>query len=1009
MTAKKHPVCSKNRVRFDPVIMALVIGLLFSSGTALAQSTSGSRIIGSVQDDQGFGLPGVTVEAENTRMIGKSYAVTDDKGIYRLLGLTPGTYTIRFSLEGFNAVVRENIEVRLEETITLDVTMEVGRLEAEVVVIGENPIIDIKSTAKGMNLTREMFTVLPNDRDFSSLITTIPGVVDERELTGGLSVDGASGAENMFYVDGMETSDVRGGQQAQRAAFEFIEEVQIKASGYQAEFGGSMGGVINVVTRSGGNSFHGDVIGYFDSSSLSGNLRDELRLNPSNTTISEYVNYQDINGKDKRTDVEAGFSLGGYIVKDRLWFFGSALPVYDKTTRPILWADGTRSEFSSTNTWYNYQGKLTAQPAKNFRFSASVVNNFRKERGLLPNPDASQNPDYLFGEYGFDWPSFSTSLSADYILGNNLIISGRAGYFYQNQTNQLLSPDEPFHRFYKYQADTYFFGLGWDPSRMKPNGWENYNRDDVWGVEKAKYTRTSGNIDVNYYLDFAGEHSFKAGFQFVRLHDDKKTPNTQPVIYFRLGRPYYFHDGITVESGKYGYYEVRDPFAFPYRADAYSNRMALYIQDSWTIANRLTLNIGLRAEQEKIPPFTDDPRHAGKVPLDFGFGDKLAPRLGFTFDVLGDSTLKLFGSYGIYYDVMKLAMPEGSYGGDQWWSSYYSLDTDEWQNIGVNGYYPGDFYEKLNWREDSIDDTDPDIKPMSQREISLGVEKQLGTNMSLSVRFVNKHLIRAIEDIGFMTETGEWYIIGNPGYGLSSMPDPIYPRCPKAKREYNAVNISFEKRMSDNWLAGFSYTWSRLTGNYAGLNSSDEPAGSIRTDARNDPNVNRYWDAWFTSFDAQMRPIDGVLPTDRPHVIKAYGSYIFPFGLSVGVVANAYSGTPITTEVTLNGQQGFYPNNRFDTGKRTPFMFMANAYMEYSFRLGETRMQISLNIDNLTNSRTARRVWQIYNLDNPYLEDSEILAGADYSQYAQIRDPRFLKEWWFTAPITARLGFKFSF
>jgi len=986
-----------------------LIFFVLSTGLVNAQSPSNGKITGEVKDSEGIPLPGVMVEAENRQNAFKVYGTTDDLGRYRLLGLMPGSYAVKFSIEGFNTAIKEDIELRLEETLKLDITLTLGRLEEEVIVVGENPIIDMKSTAKGMNLTQEVFNVLPKGRDFSSLFTTIPGVTGETELLGGISVDGASGAENVYYIDGMDTSDIRGGAQVQEAAFEFVDEIQIKASGYQAEYGGSMGGVINVITRSGGNKLQGEMIGYYNSSAISGKQRDELRLNPQDPTVAEYVNYQDLNGKDLTNRWEAGFSLGGPIIEDRLWFFGSLLPVFQTVNRPILWTDGASGEYKGSNRYYNFHFKLRAQPQKNLRFTASFINNLGQERGLLPEQDASGNPSYPYGDYGFDFPNWSTSLSADYVIGNNLIISARGGYFFQNQTNQRLSPDGPFYRFYKYQPDPYFYQLGWAEENMKPNRWENYNIEDVWGVNKAKYTRMSGNIDLNYFLNFGGEHSIKAGFQFVRLHDDKETPNLFPVIYFRLGRTYEYLDGSAEKTGKYGYYEVRDPFSFPYKADAYSNRMAFYVQDSWTIADRITLNFGLRAEQEKIPPFTDNPVHAGKIPLNFGFGDKLAPRVGFIYDALGDSSLKIFGSFGIFYDVMKLALPEGSYGGDLWWSTYYSLDTDQWQDIGKDGYFPGELYETLNWREDAIDATDPEIKPMAQREISFGLEQQLGLYMSLSLRFVNKHLIRAIEDIGFMTETGESYVIGNPGFGRSSMPDPIYPECPKAKREYYAVNLNFEKRLSNNWLAGFSYTWSRLTGNYAGLNSSDEPAASTSSNARNDPNVNRYWDAWFTMRDASMNPIDGLLPTDRPHYLKAYGSYMFPFGLTFGVVANAYSGTPITTEVVVNNQQGYYPNNRFDTQQRTPFIFLADAYLEYTFNLGKYRLHLSLNVENLTDTRTARRVWQIYNLDNPSLSDSELLAGTDYTQYVQIQDPRYMKEWWFTKPISARLGFRFTF
>ena len=133
----------------------------------------------------------------------------------------------------------------------------------------------------------------------------------------------------MFYVDGTDITNPYVGVRGQGVAFEFVDEVQVKASGYQAEFGGSLGGVIQVITRQGGNAFHGDVIGYYSGSSLNGKERDTLRLGLYDINTAEYVNYQDLYGKDNVDRLEAGFNLGGYVIKDRFWFFGSLLPVFN--------------------------------------------------------------------------------------------------------------------------------------------------------------------------------------------------------------------------------------------------------------------------------------------------------------------------------------------------------------------------------------------------------------------------------------------------------------------------------------------------------------------------------------------------------------------------------------------------------------------------------------------------------------------------------------------------------
>jgi hypothetical protein len=143
----------------------------------------------------------------------------------------------------------------------------------------------------------------------------------------------------------------------------------------------------------------------------------------------------------------------------------------------------------------------------------------------------------------------------------------------------------------------------------------------------------------------------------------------------------------------------------------------------------------------------------------------------------------VFGSFGYFYDVMKMSLAEGLYGGDKYLVTYYTLDTMEWERIGTpegDGFYlPGTQVDQLDWRIPAIESTDPDMRPMTQTETSFGLEKELLQDVSLSARFVYKHLIYAIEDIGFMTPEGETYLIANPGFGRSSIGDPKYPPAQK--------------------------------------------------------------------------------------------------------------------------------------------------------------------------------------------------------------------------------------
>ena len=245
----------------------IAILALFIAGTAFGQQVSTSKMEGKVLDSTGAPLPGVSVEATSPKMVGKATAVTDGDGIYRLFSLPSGAYEVIFSLQGFKTLIRQNIIVQMSTTVSLNVTLDQAAIEEQVTVIGQSPLIDVKSTVKGQTMTKEVFMALPRSRNFDGLLSTVPGVQNEGN-TGGLSVDGATGTENMWYMDGTDITGGHIGTRNQSAVMEMVEEVKVTASGYSAEFGGSMGGVVNVITRSGGNAFHGDIMAYYNDNDI---------------------------------------------------------------------------------------------------------------------------------------------------------------------------------------------------------------------------------------------------------------------------------------------------------------------------------------------------------------------------------------------------------------------------------------------------------------------------------------------------------------------------------------------------------------------------------------------------------------------------------------------------------------------------------------------------------------------------------------------------------------------
>ncbi len=1007
----------------------LAICLLLCAGLLTAQQTT-AKIFGVVQLEDGSLVPGVTVEATSPKLVGKTTAVTDENGSFRLLNLAPGTYKLIFSLEGFQSVVRENVHLALEQTLNLKIEMKLGNLNEVVTITGQVAQIDVKSTAKGMTLTKDVFQTLPKGRNFDSLVTAIPGVSNEPLGAGGMSVDGASGLENMYYVDGADTTNITTGRSGQNVSFDFVDEVQVKASGYAAEFGGSLGGVINVVTRSGGNSFHGEVVGYYSGSALRAGYGPFLDLDFNDDSKAVQHPYDSYFGVEDDYNLEGGFNLGGYIVKDKLWFFGSVIPSYYHMIRTTTYLDGEVKDWKRTQNQMNYSLKLTGQPLKNLRVGASVVNNFYKYQGDLSRTYQASNPPFSYDDFGYSYPNMSGNVTADLTMGNNFMFSARGGYFKTNQNKPHLVPDEPCFQFQTEAPGGYFrttnIGLLDVPAAyQRATGYQNYARSNSTTVFKNINEKMSASFDASYFMDLGGEHSLKAGFSWIRRGENVDNTAQNPVLFFGWDRNFIAY-GTNYGRGKYGYYGVRSndvtgPYGSLYKA--YGNMFALYIQDSWTIANRFTVNFGVRAEKEIIPSYSDDPLYKDKTAIQFDFGDKLAPRFGFVWDVKGDSSLKLFGSFGMFYDVMKLNMAAGSYGGTKWKSAYYSLDTYEWDKIGINGYFPGRQLlgdgNTLDFRVPSFEDTDPDMKPMTQQEISFGLEKRLGDNISLSARFVNKHLLWAIEDCGIVLPAGEMYYTTNPGspflnekYAEARAAGLIpqnAPDCTKAKRDYYALNIALDKRFSDNWLGGISYTFSSLKGNYSGLASGDETStDAFGTHARTNPNVARYFDNWYVSLTRDLTPSTGPLPGDRPHYFKAYGSYAFPFGLTTGLVLNAMSGVPTSTEWAMD-YQGYFPLGRGNE-KRSPLLWFANMYLEYNLKLGKNNLNINLNIDNIFNMQKPQRLYNIYNQGAVAISDERIAQGSwEISDYDPVLDPRYLMGEYPYNPLTARLGFKFSF
>jgi hypothetical protein len=422
-----------------------------------------------------------------------------------------------------------------------------------------------------------------------------------------------------------------------------------------------------------------------------------------------------------------------------------------------------------------------------------------------------------------------------------------------------------------------------------------------------------------------------------------------------------------------------------------------------------------------VPSLSPDPR-IPKSAIHFGFADKVAPRFGVAWDATGDGKTKVYGSWGVFYDITKLQLSFG-FGGINLVAYWYTLDDGDISAIVDNPDCPpacpgrlfrGPEGTTILLNDPNRNGIDPGIGQMRLEEAVVGAEREIASNLSVTARYIHKQLDRALEDIGTRDAQGsEVYTIGNPGFGRAATSYPSGAASPvplpRAKRDYDAVEVGLDRRMSGHWSARLSYTWSRLHGNYSGLAQSDE-------DGRVEPNVGGNFDYPLMSFDEQGEPVYGVLATDRTHQMKVHLLFDLPFGTSIGARWFGATGIPRTREAAfLPGFPVMYEGRGSDG--RLPFLSQLDLYVQHQIRLGKRfRLTLSANAINLLNQGTATSYYQnelfsgqAVSVDEAQVYSEGVDTQALIGEQGLVRDARFLMDSAFQAPRAIRLAVKLGF
>jgi outer membrane receptor protein involved in Fe transport len=959
-------------------VLALLVLL---APLASAQETRGS-IEGVVRDSSGAVLPGVTVEARAAAGTGVASAVTDTLGVYRFPSLMPGVYEVTANLTGFGSKKVENIQLLLGQILKVNFALSIAGVTETVQVTADSPLIDVKQNAASVSIQSDLIDRIPKGRNFTSVITTAPGANQETRA-GGLQIDGSSGSENRYVVDGLDATSLRDGTNQRTVLTDFVSEVQVKSSGYNAEYRAATGGVVNAVTKSGANALRGEVGAYYSDDKWLGDVRQSLRLVPTNQTLAEYT----ATPRDPAYTLDLVASLGGPVLRDKLWFFAGYGPQYGRQKRTVTFTNGGatrsfRADDETRNLNYNVTSQLSTNVRAKFAGSSTRVYGAQSLPGKEVNGTSTSNPAL------FPNPLTSNRTNDSYVGEVSWVVSPR---FFVNTNLGYLTYDtfdvttaEFFnglrHTFSQPNTCTGAAGSSSCPFPEIPAALQqlaNYadNPTNARNV-RDKYGRLGANVDATYYGNFAGQHTLKGGLQLERLSNDVLTGAQAPTvaISWNASRTT-LDDPPRVVRGRYGYYTVSTRHT---EGKIHANNIGIFVQDAWTVNNKLTLNLGLRGDSETIPSYRPE-----NPSLKFTLAEKLAPRVGFAYDVNGDGKWKAYGSWGMFYDISKLEMPRGAWGAEHWIDYHHTLETFNWPSINCDGLpgsgCPGTFIEEADRRHVSNDPNnnliDPDLDPVRTQEFTVGLDHELNRTMSVSVRYAHKWLDKTIEDVGIQVAgVGEVFMIANPGFGIAektlAVPCPSCPAQPPAKRIYDGLEFRLQKRLSNSWSLNTSYLWSRLHGNYSGLSSSDE-------NGRNSPSVNRFFDGLYMSFDEAGQPVYGPLGTDRPHQFKLQATYDVPWGTTFGVDYFLASGTPQGSTLTYKSVPVF-DDGRINMG-RSPVFSNTNLFVQHDVPFpGRTRLNVGLNVTNLFDQEIATRFFTArYRDAMAGITDAQFFQGFD--------------------------------
>jgi outer membrane receptor protein involved in Fe transport len=1056
-------------MRFDRRALRIFVASL-STALALpaaAQTTGG--ITGKLVDASSSApVADAVVIATSPSLQGEQTVVSDSTGSFELVLLPAGVYQIIVQREGYQPFTQSGLTIRLDSTIRVRLSLVPDSLQGQAVeIIAQRPTISVTSSQTGGIVSKEQMNLVPygrNNRNFDAVLTSIPGVANDNL---GFQLNGAQSLESSYIIDGVNVSDPAFSTQGTSLLQDFIQEVEVKSGGYQAEYGRSAGGIINAVTKSGGNDFHGSIFAYY------------TPFEASRKTVGAA---SAIARKDSlRYNADFGAELGGPILRDKLWFYVGFAPQFESlnvdrivqarrdagTGLPVLGSNGlpvfdpvATKRYTDTTTRYHYTAKLTYLLNENHSLAVHAFGAPQKRSGVLSSlvpqvSDINGSEGRFLGERtggGID-----AALSYSGKLFNKQMLVESSLYYHRSTssttplglngfssaallatpsvtyggTRSILDPVFQDGTTPDYQTQQAVLAA----CTLKANGFDpcpvsSYSTGGLGFLRSQTVYRIGGVLKLSNFVEAAGHHQFKYGIDVGQDHYDLAKQYSGNAAWNATGANF-------VVSRHYGIADPSNPtqpardgngqfLALNPSTSTKNNTIAVFVQDTWNVLDKIVLDVGVRYEKQIM--YQDTSRAVYDQNLQPYSGapinlNNFMPRVGLIYDFTGRGLSKVYGSFGRFYEYIPLDLADRTLSGEK----RVNYATDQFNctaSTSLLAVDPRNCAVKQGFFSNNRTYTftgagfgnlvDSRLKGQYNDEFQGGAHYQFYRDISIGVDYVHKQVGQIVEDMS--NNDGNSYFLANPGvagtlgYSATTGKGVVVLEPPPVRR-YDAITLSLTKNLSENYFVTASYTYSRLRGNYPGLFRPENN--------QIDPNLTSEYD-----LASSLANKNGPLPTDIPNSFKVDGAYIYDLNaktqITLGGSVRVDQGTPLSVLARNPDRPSYGPTESFVLPRgadgRLPWQYSISLRAAASRRLSESYvLSLSVDLQNVTNYQPAITRDQSYSVDlagvapitNGTLAD---LAGARDGNGQPVNvNPLFRTATAYALPFSLRAGARLSF